>query len=195
MTIILSLETTSKQRSLCLLYRDDMFGISSVMSLDIFFSLKEVFKQANSQVSEVDVFLTTTGPGSFTGIRQGLSLFVGLKTALKDKQFLTISTLDLLTFYAREALKTKAVMVALSNGRFGYYVKRPTLPPQVLSKQEVLALKDMPVLSDELDCCVEFPKDLSKLLISCYQQKPELFSTSLNPCYVHDPSYKKSFFG
>ncbi|HLD95044.1 MAG TPA: hypothetical protein VI959_00175 [Alphaproteobacteria bacterium] len=204
MSSILSLETTFKERTFCLfskelilssidnkLQEENNFCVSS----SLFSSLNLLFKKSSFDISKIDVFLTTTGPGSFTGIRQSLAFMTGLKAAFPFKNFYSFSTLDLLMAYAKNQLQKKEIIIALSNGRFGYYVKKEGFDPVVLSKEAVENLSQCAeILSDDFPSSLPFPNDLSKILLKTYLETPDLFSTSLTPCYVHEPAYKKSYF-
>ena len=45
-------------------------------------------------INDIDVFALSVGPGSFTGIRIGMSIVKGLMAGLKDKKLVTYNTLE-----------------------------------------------------------------------------------------------------
>ena len=49
-------------------------------------------------VEDIDVFATCIGPGSFTGIRIGMSIIKGLMAGLKDKKLVVFSTLEAVAY-------------------------------------------------------------------------------------------------
>ena len=60
------------------------------------------------------------GPGSFTGIRVGVSVARGLALALKIPAA-GVTTLEALALEARENLGAKRVLAAIDGGRDGIY--------------------------------------------------------------------------
>lgn len=54
-----------------------------------------ILKQSNLKISDIDIFVTTIGPGSFTGLRIGVATIKGLAYANK-KKVVGVSTLKVL---------------------------------------------------------------------------------------------------
>lgn len=80
-------------------------------------SIKRVLDALGWSPGDIDYFACGLGPGSFTGVRIGLSAIKGLGFALK-KPLVGISSLDILARNARLADKTQAsVVVALDAKR------------------------------------------------------------------------------
>ena len=61
-------------------------------------SVKDCLAKANLEFKDVDAIAITNGPGSFTGLRIGLSFAKGLKIAFPKLQIYSVSTLELLAF-------------------------------------------------------------------------------------------------
>jgi tRNA threonylcarbamoyladenosine biosynthesis protein TsaB len=61
--------------------------------------IDQVLAISGEKLSGIDVFAVTRGPGSFTGLRMGLSCVKGLAYAL-DKPVIGVSCLDVLAFQA-----------------------------------------------------------------------------------------------
>lgn len=59
--------------------------------------IDELFKSTGMSISDVDGFVASKGPGSFTGLRIGLATIKGLCQGSK-KPFVTVSTLDSLAY-------------------------------------------------------------------------------------------------
>ncbi|MBK5243269.1 tRNA (adenosine(37)-N6)-threonylcarbamoyltransferase complex dimerization subunit type 1 TsaB [Clostridium sp.] len=59
--------------------------------------IDELFKNTGMSISDIDGFVASKGPGSFTGLRIGLATIKGLCQGSK-KPFVTVSTLDSLAY-------------------------------------------------------------------------------------------------
>lgn len=76
----------------------------------------EALKQAGVDYGDLGAIAVSTGPGSFTGVRVGVSTARGLALALKIPA-IGITTLEALAGEAREQFPGRAVLVALDGGR------------------------------------------------------------------------------
>lgn len=102
MALILSLETSTTNCSVSLsnegeilaLKEDNNKGYSHAELLHIF--IDEVLKQAEMRIEQLDAIAVSEGPGSYTGLRIGVSTAKGLCFAL-DKPLIAISTLKSLS--------------------------------------------------------------------------------------------------
>lgn len=121
-TKILSIETTTRSCSVCLSKDGQAWIVREVQSqsghaeqLTLF--IQEVMKIANLDLKELDAIAVSQGPGSYTGLRIGVSTVKGLCYAL-DKPMLAIDTLQALAFGAiQDDYNPKAAYVALMDAR------------------------------------------------------------------------------
>ena len=99
MAIILNIETTttncsvslSNDEEILVLKEDNNPGYSHAEKLHVF--IKEIFEEANINPSAIDAVAVSKGPGSYTGLRIGVSAAKGLCYAL-DKPLISVSTLE-----------------------------------------------------------------------------------------------------
>ena len=56
-----------------------------------------LFKNTEMNIDDIDAFVASKGPGSFTGLRIGMATIKGLSQGTK-KPFVTVSTLDSLAY-------------------------------------------------------------------------------------------------
>ena len=101
MPIILSIETSttncsvslSKQGETLVLKEENNINYSHAESLHVF--IDDVLKTAHIDKSQIDAIAVSKGPGSYTGLRIGVSAAKGLCYAL-DKPLISVSTLHAL---------------------------------------------------------------------------------------------------
>ena len=97
---ILAVDTASVSGSVALL-KDDCPIVETVIrsgqnhSITILPAIAELLQTARIEMADVDAFALTTGPGSFTGLRIGISLIKGFALAA-SKPVVGVSTLDAL---------------------------------------------------------------------------------------------------
>ena len=107
MSLILCIETATKTCSVALaedgklLACKEQHGVySHAQNLTLF--IEEVFKESKRDIKELDAVSVSIGPGSYTGLRIGLSTAKGLCYTL-DIPLITVSTLEAMA----HSLKTK----------------------------------------------------------------------------------------
>jgi tRNA threonylcarbamoyladenosine biosynthesis protein TsaB len=73
-------------------------------------AIEGLLSMIKRKIEEVDLFVTTVGPGSFTGIRVGVSALKGLAFAL-EKPLIGVSTLETLAMNVPDSFKTVCPMI------------------------------------------------------------------------------------
>lgn len=81
--IVLSIDTTCKVASCALTNNNELIEQITLVSEKthsetILSEIDKLFIKANMKIGDVDLFAVTVGPGSFTGVRVGVSLVKGL---------------------------------------------------------------------------------------------------------------------
>jgi tRNA threonylcarbamoyladenosine biosynthesis protein TsaB len=108
MALILCLETAttlcsvglSKDGGIIALREDGSAGFSHAEKLHIF--IEEVMAEANLDLNDLDAIAVSKGPGSYTGLRIGVSAAKGLCFAL-NKPLLAIETLEVLAHQVNDS--------------------------------------------------------------------------------------------
>ncbi len=103
--------------------------------------IDSALKEAGLTPQECDFFAAVTGPGSFTGIRIGISTVKGLSVGA-DKPALGVTSFDLIAYN----VKDENFCVVIDAAHAHYYVcgylscGNINMPPRYMSEEEVLAL-------------------------------------------------------
>jgi len=99
---ILSLDTAT-QAATCAILDDDKvlgeitFNFKKQHSQILMPMIDDLFKNTQMSIGDIDAFVASKGPGSFTGLRIGMATIKGLSQGSK-KPFVTVSTLDSLAY-------------------------------------------------------------------------------------------------
>ncbi|MGS2762116.1 tRNA (adenosine(37)-N6)-threonylcarbamoyltransferase complex dimerization subunit type 1 TsaB [Sinomicrobium sp. M5D2P9] len=101
MAVILNIETSTTNCSVCLakdgeslvIKEQDDVNYSHSENLHVF--IRDVMERASMSLSEIDAIAVSMGPGSYTGLRIGVSTAKGLSYSL-DKPLIAIPTLQVL---------------------------------------------------------------------------------------------------
>ena len=125
--LIVSVDTSGRKGSIALCRGDgDSFEILQLTSLEggtysaqLLPRIAEALQQNNLDKAEVDGFVVVSGPGSFTGLRVGLSTVKGLCEVL-GKPLATVSMLEALVI--THGRPGESVIAVLDAGRAEIYV-------------------------------------------------------------------------
>jgi tRNA threonylcarbamoyladenosine biosynthesis protein TsaB len=95
---ILGMDTSSPSGSVALLDDNDIVSESLIegspaYSDKLLFEIDAMLNGSGTKLNEIDGFVITTGPGSFTGLRVGISLLKGFILAT-EKPFASVNTLE-----------------------------------------------------------------------------------------------------
>ena len=99
---VLSLDTATASATCAILDDNSVLGeitfnYKKQHSLILMPIIDELFNNVGMSINDIDGFVASKGPGSFTGLRIGLSTIKGLSQGM-DKPFVTVSTLDSLAY-------------------------------------------------------------------------------------------------
>jgi len=197
---ILGIDTTT--RFLCLGICDDARIYEYNMDLGIKHSallvptIKRALEALGWQLGDIDYFACGLGPGSFTGIRVGLSTIKGLSWALK-KPIVGISTLDILACNASgiggavvPAIDAKRNLIYCSIYQFKNGALKRTAPYMLLQEAELL--KKIPahaVLLGDAAAKIEGARILDK--DSWYPKARHIISLALER--IKEKKFKRAF--
>ena len=101
--MVLFLDTSSKDFFICLFDNDkiiDSLKIENIITHSNFIDekVKDFLIKNNINITDIDYFAVSVGPGSYTGIRVGYAFILGICEAI-DKKILTINLLESMKYY------------------------------------------------------------------------------------------------
>lgn len=108
--------------------------------------IKEIFEEAKKDIKEIDNIIVISGPGSFTGIRIGLSIAKTISFAL-NKKINTISSLD--AYLISDISKDEKMAVIEDNK--GYYIKAIKNESILIEESYVKDLPNYKIIEKKLD--------------------------------------------
>lgn len=148
MSKILSIETSHKTCSVAITSKESVLAIKETEKENSHSSLvtlfvKEVLSQSNTLINDIQAVAVSMGPGSYTGLRIGLSVAKGLCYA-QDIPLIGVSTLQAVAY--PYYLKNEKTMVAMHARKEEYYVSmydhqgKCKLEPCVVQLEEINSL-------------------------------------------------------
>jgi len=123
--------------------------------------VNEALKESNSLISEIKHVVVDIGPGSFTGLRVGISYVVGLSIALQAS-ISPINTFDVLTYISKDLIyKYKKIMYVIQCNKHTSYVYTTN------HKQCIINTHDIIQYANDIDCSCVFQESSSNLIDDC----------------------------
>lgn len=166
-------------------------------------AIEKVLKKFDLEYSDIDAFSVIKGPGSFTGLRTGLSVAKTISFSLK-KPIITVDLFEL-GFFAEE--KIKDLFIVLKANLNNFYIKKSgKTKPIVLKFQDLLDYlsksKNCIVVTDndkllknkQLTNCVfkKFSFDFNQWASLIYEKYEKVkFDKKINPLYISPPRITK----
>jgi tRNA threonylcarbamoyladenosine biosynthesis protein TsaB len=178
---------------------------ASSQAEDLFAIINNMLDQNNTLYSDIDLFATTLGPGSFTGIRVGLATIIGIKIATGCR-VVGLSNLEVVASnYIFEHKPKRPVVVALDARREqaycqifssdGHSLEEPKLINSAgikdyYSSEENIFLVEEPLSHSQISSSVYIENANAKSLISAIQNRLKLgleLNEIIKPLYIRSP--------
>lgn len=99
--------------------------------------IDEMYKKINLEPNDIDLIMVVNGPGSFTGIRIGVTIAKILAYSL-NKKITTITSLEAMSTY-----NTDKIIVPLIDARRGYYFASAILNNDKIIEEQYIKLEDI----------------------------------------------------
>lgn len=159
-------------------------GASEKKSSQLISEMYEIFRKNNLEINDIDILLTSIGPGSFTGIRASLSIAKTLAAQLKTKIF-AIDNFSLARFEKKDDGK-----IALMAGKNDYFISLDNDIKNIETNYYADQLEDDIVYNFQTD-------NISKLVLDFYLATKDKESylydyNTLEAYYLREPSINVS---
>ena len=156
---ILGIETSVKQSSAAIVVENNSYEVFSDIKEDaaksLPFIVENVLNKAQSSFNDIDGIAISMGPGSFTGLRVGLSYVKGLSLAL-DIPIVPISTFESMINIVKPNPGKVIQTIIHSHGNALYIA-------QHISKDKLYVLDSIPKIVDIND--LKLKKDISIIYV------------------------------
>jgi len=122
--ILLCLETSTRYPSLALFHQQgvmaEIFWEGEDIAASLLEQIKHILSANQLQISAIDSFVVSLGPGSWTGVRVGLSFAKGLACGRSERIYGLLS-METILFACRKEKRQVCCLVNAYRGNFYYY--------------------------------------------------------------------------
>ena len=158
--------------------------INSDMSSKIMPIIDEGFKSINKKIEEIDKIFVVNGPGSFTGIRIGVTIAKTIAWALK-KEIVTISSLE---FMATTDAGTKYIVPIIDARRGNVFSGIYDKDLNIIKEDKLINLENLKKSIDSNYSIVSYESNNVKVdvlkIINKHKNDRSLNPHSVNPNYL-----------
>lgn len=173
---ILSLDSSSESASIAILEEDKLLGemtfnYKKQHSVILMPMIDTLLHNLSMNIDDIDGFVVSKGPGSFTGLRIGMATIKGLSLGT-DKPFIGVSSLDALAYNLFEIEGIVCpVMDALRNNVYTCLYTYEKGKLKVISDYMAVSIEDLANLLNSYDKKVYFIGDATYKYKSLLQSK------------------------
>ncbi len=206
---ILAINTANKQSDLVLninnkLYEKKMSAMAK-HSESAMVGIDSLFAKANQSIKNLDAVAVVVGPGSFTGIRIGISLALGFQTAFEKLRFIEITAFEFLkSQFLKDFPNHKKNFACVFNALSGKYFLQKFAPSgKALSQPEMVeglsflqkGLTTVALVEEQLEFATHSvtltPKVLNQIAARKFEEKQ--FTSNLIPLYLRKSQAEDMF--
>lgn len=167
-------------------YTCKKFDSSCKHSESVMIGIDEIL--AGIKIGELDCMAVVVGTGSFTGIRIGISIAEGFKTAYPNLKLVEINSFELVVNQLETLPQERfAVVLNALGGRYfvQYFLGKQAVSEQLLT-QTIDDVEKIGVKSEDLEICDKYVEFTPENLMKVAKQKAlnQEFVEYLNPLYI-----------
>jgi tRNA threonylcarbamoyladenosine biosynthesis protein TsaB len=152
---VLAIETATKVCSVALIEDGSLLGeatlnVPQVHVERLVISINDMLTNLHMDYAGLDAVAVSNGPGSFTGLRIGLSVAKGIVFA-GDKKLIAVPTLDAIAFKFRHFADSRVVVAVLHARAEEFYYAAYRIEGATLQRLGAYAAADADKITDEFD--------------------------------------------
>ena len=152
---ILAIETATKVCSVALIEEGSILGettlnVPQVHVERLVISINDLLTNLHMDHAGLDAVAVSNGPGSFTGLRIGLSVAKGIVFGL-DKKLIAVPTLDAIAFKLRHFVVSRVVVAVLHARAEEFYYASFRIDGSTLQRLGAYAAAEADQIADEFD--------------------------------------------
>ena len=175
--LILSVDSSATPASVCLFDRkiiaDYFINTKLTHSETLVTMIDSVFHITGRTPDEVDLLAVNNGPGSFTGVRIGVSAVKGMAYALK-KPCIAVSTLESMAFnFLSQDVVVCACMDARRNQVYNALFRVKSASVERLTEDRAISVEELDAELQEYDEKIILAGDGAKLFYDSFKEKSE----------------------
>lgn len=169
---ILAIDSSAKAASVALVEDEHLLGeffvnVGLTHSQTLMPMVEDLLRNANVKLSEIDVLAVSVGPGSFTGLRIGISAVKGM-ASVSDTHCFGVSTLESMAYnFVGENVLVCAVMDARCNQVYNAVFEVCDEKITRLTPDRTISIEDLYSELESFECEVVFVGDGALL---CYNK-------------------------
>lgn len=120
-------------------------------SENMLYTIDAMLDEMGKSLKENDQFAVVIGPGSFTGIRIGVSLVKGFVAEEDSKNVVVLTTFDLMAYSYIKNFAPTEDFVCILNGLSGYYFMcKYSAQSQKLTEEKLITKEDLGTITEQL---------------------------------------------
>jgi tRNA threonylcarbamoyladenosine biosynthesis protein TsaB len=180
MALILNIETSTTVCSVCISDEEKILsfktldnGYTHAENLHVF--IRDVIQESKKKISDLSAVAVSKGPGSYTGLRIGVSAAKGIAYAL-DIPLISVDTLQIMTMAATKVKKDEGVYYPMIDAR------RMEVYTAAYDPEAILLKETNAVILDE-GCLDYFSSELPKFFFGNGMQKAVTLLSALQKAY------------
>jgi tRNA threonylcarbamoyladenosine biosynthesis protein TsaB len=198
---ILSFDTTNNLASVAITHNNKILSYNSTkqnsqQAEKLFNLIDQCLNEAKLSLTDIHLVSVTNGPGSFTGVRIGLSSALGMRLGC-DAQFIALTNFQILAYKAR--IHSLPIAVILDARRDQLYFQAFNEKLEFLDEPKLIHIKDLELSKNTIligDGCKFLPQNKNHINLSIdarlLAQASEFFWQrrqyyDLIPLYIREP--------
>jgi tRNA threonylcarbamoyladenosine biosynthesis protein TsaB len=193
MSYLLSIDTANNHCSAALFYNGKLFSFitseqKSQQATTIMLLIEQVLNDNNISYDQLGYIATSTGPGSFTGTRIGISVINGIKIARPNINFLGITCLEAIAFGTNHNMPLSVILDASRRQVYiqHFFINNLKSAPEIIDINEIILIDNHLNIGSGIKHLDNFKDDLAYIADAKYVGNAALYMLDNNLIEVNN---------